>query len=170
MDIVKTATDWVRFEMLSAAAFLAFGLAFMLAGLGFRQLGTTDMARAYPIPMLVAGGLLLILGVGLFFPAQARLTAVPVAFGGDPVGFVAAEIARADKVLNDYRIAVFRVFPLVVALCALAIPFLDTALWRAGLITAIAMFTVLILVDSNAHARLSAYRQQLALAEGSGRP
>ena len=75
--------------------------------------------------MLVAGGLLLILGVGLLFPAQARLADVPAAFGGDPAGFIATEITRADKVLNDYRIAVFRVFPAIIALCALALPFLD---------------------------------------------
>lgn len=31
MDIVKTATDWARFEMLSTVAFMTFGLAFGLA-------------------------------------------------------------------------------------------------------------------------------------------
>lgn len=170
MDIAKTASDWARFELHSAAVFIAFGLAFALAGLGFRQLGTTDMTRAYVVPMLVAGGLLLILGIGLFFPAQARLATVPTALGGDAAGFVAAEIARADKVLNDYRIAVFRVFPAIIALCAMAIPFLDGPLWRASLITAIAMVTALILVDSNANGRLGAYRAQLSLAEGLGRP
>lgn len=80
------------------------------------------MARADPVPMLVAGGLLLILGMGLFSPAQAQLAAVPTALADDPAGVVAAEIARADKVLNDYRIAVSRVFPLIIALCALAKP------------------------------------------------
>jgi len=167
MDIVKAASDWARFEMLSTVAFMTFGLAFGLAGLAFRQLATTDLARAFTVPMLVAGGLLLIFGVGLFFPAQARLAAVPAAFGGDAAGFIASEIIRADKVLNDYRIAVFWVFPALIALCALAVPFLDGPYWRASLITAIALFTVLILIDSNANARLQDYRQQLSMAEGS---
>ncbi|MBA98365.1 MAG: hypothetical protein COB29_15770 [Sulfitobacter sp.] len=167
MDIVKTASDWARFELLSTVAFMTFGLAFGLAGLGFRQLATTDLARAFTVPMLVAAGLLLILGVGLFFPAQARLAAVPAAFGGDAAGFIASEITRADKVLNDYRIAAFKVFPALLALCALAVPFLDGPYWRASLITAIALFTVLILIDSNANARLQDYRQQLSMAEGS---
>lgn len=161
MDIVKTATDWARFEMLSTVAFMTFGLAFGLAGLGFRQLATTDLARAFTVPMLVAGGLLLILGVGLFFPAQARLAGVPAAFGGDAAGFIATEITRADKGLNDYRIAISRAFPVLIALCALAVPFLDGPNWRASLITAIAFFTVLILIDSNVDARLAGYRAGL---------
>ncbi|WP_386684116.1 hypothetical protein [Loktanella sp. R86503] len=167
MDIVKAASEWARFEMLSAVAFISFGLTFGLAGMGFRQLAATDLARAFAVPMLVAAVLLLVLGGGLFFPAQARLAAVPSAFGADPAGFIAAEIIRADKVLNDYRIAVFRVFPALIALCALAVPFLDGPYWRASLMTAIAFFTVLILVDSNANARLQDYRQQLIMAEGA---
>lgn len=161
MDIVKTASDWARFEMRSGAVFAAFGLAFLLAGLGFRQWGGTDLARAFFIPMLVAGVLLLILGVGLFLPAQTRLAAVPSAYASDATAFLTAELARADKVLNDYRIAVFRLFPAIIALCALTILFLACPHWRASLITAIAMFSVLLLVDSNANARLEAYRAQL---------
>lgn len=167
MDIVKAATDSGRAEVLSAAVFAAFGLAFLLAGLGFRQLGTTDMARAFGIPMLVASGLLLILGAGLFFPARDRLAAIPALHAGDSQAFLVAEIARTDKVLKDYRIAVFRVFPAIIALCALLVPFLDTPPWRAGLITAIAMFTVLLLVDANADARLQSYKAQLAAAPPS---
>ena len=70
--------------------------------------------------------------------------------------------------LNDYRIAVFRIFPAIIALCALAIPFLEGAAWRASLTTAIAFLVVLILVDTNANARLDAYRAQLSLSEKSG--
>ena len=69
--------------------------------------------------------------------------------------------------LNDYRILAFRLFPAIIALCALAVPFLDGPYWRASLITAIALFTILILVDSTANARLQDYRQQLSMAEGS---
>ncbi|WP_424934516.1 hypothetical protein [Amaricoccus macauensis] len=162
MDIVKASSDWARAEMLSAAAFIFFGVIFLLAGFGFRQLGTTDMARAFVIPMLVAGGLLLILGAGLFFPSQARLSGIPATFAADPSGFLAAEIARADKIRSDYSIAVFRIFPAIITLCAVAIPFLQGPVWRASLTTAIAMFLVLILVDMNASARLEAYREQLA--------
>ncbi len=168
MDIVKAASDWARFEMLAAAVFAAFGCAFLMAGLGFRQWGMTDLARACVIPMLVAGVLLLILGVGLFLPARARLAAVPAGFASDSAAFLAAELGRADKVLIDYRVAVFRVFPAIIALCALAIPVLEAPYWRTSLITAIAMFAVLLLVDSTANARLQSYVAELVVARGPG--
>lgn len=167
MDIVKTATDWKRAEMLSSAFFILFGLSFLLASLGFWQLGRTDMARAYVVPMLMAGTLILIIGVGLFFPSQARLTSFPAAYAIDSAGFIAEEIARADRVLNEYRIAVFRVIPLIVAACALAILYFETPLWRASLITTIVMMAVILVIDTNANARLASYREQLVLAGSS---
>ncbi|MBB3710749.1 hypothetical protein FHS00_000302 [Limimaricola variabilis] len=167
MDIVKTATDWTRAEMLSSAFFILFRLSFLMASLGFWQMGKTDMARAYVVPMLVVGTLILIIGLGLFFPSQARLTIFPAAYVTDAAGFVADEIARADRVLNEYRIAAFRVIPLIIAACALAIPFFEAPIWQASLITTIAMMAVILVVDTNASARLEAYRGQLALAERS---
>ncbi len=164
MDIVKTATDWARAEMLSAAVFFLFGLAFLLASLGFWQLGKTDLAGRFVIPMGVAGVLLLILGAGLYYSAQAQMAGISTLYAADPAAFLAAEIARADKGTNVYRIAVSMVFPAIIAACALLIPFLEAPVWRAGLMTSIAMFTVLLLIDANANARLTEYRAQLALA------
>lgn len=69
--------------------------------------------------------------------------------------------------LNEYRIAVFRVIPLIIDVCALAIPFFEAPLWRASLITTIAIMAVILVIDTNTSARLEAYRGQLALAEGS---
>ena len=164
MDIVKTATDWTRAEMLSSAFFILYGLSFLLASMGFWQIGKTDMARAYAIPMLVAGALILIIGLGLFFPSQARLTSFPAAYAIDATSFIAHEIARADRVLNEYRIVVFKVIPLIIAACALAIPFFDAPIWRTSLITTLAMMAVIMVIDTNANARLEGYREQLALA------
>ncbi|KKL81819.1 hypothetical protein LCGC14_1990950 [marine sediment metagenome] len=167
MDIVKTATNWTRAEMLSSAFFILFGLSFLVASLGFWQMGKTDMARAYVVPMLVAGALILIIGLGLVFPSQARLTNFPAAYASDVAGFVAEEIARVDRVSNEYRIAVFRVIPLIIAVCALPIPFFEAPIWRASLITTVAMMAVILVVDTNANARMEVYRGQLALAERS---
>jgi hypothetical protein len=150
--------------MLSSAFFILFGLSFLLASLGFWQLGRTDMARAYVVPMAVAGALILIIGVGLFIPSQARLTSFPAAYATDAAGFVADEIARAGRVLNEYRIAVFGVIPLIIAACALAILYFESPLWRASLITTIAMMAVILVIDTNANARLESYREQLAPA------
>ncbi len=115
--------------------------------------------------MLVAGTLILIIGLGLFVPSQARLTSFPAAYAIDAAGIVADEIARADRVLNEYRIAVSRVIPLIIAVCAPAIPFFEAPIWRASLITTIAMTAVIMVIDTNANPRLEGYRIQLALTE-----
>ena len=66
--------------------------------------------------------------------------------------------------LNEYRIAVFKIIPLIIAVCALAIPYLESPLWRASLITTIAMMAVILVIGTNVNARLNAYREQLVLA------
>lgn len=55
IDILKTATDWAKAEMFSSGFFVLFGLAFCLSSYCFWQFGKTDTAKAYVIPLLVAG-------------------------------------------------------------------------------------------------------------------
>lgn len=165
MDILKTATDWTRAEMFSSVFFILFGAVFLFASLGFRQLGRTEVANAYVIPTLVAGTLLMIIGLGIFLQSQGRVTSFPVAYHGDAAEFVVAEIKRADRVLTDYRIAVFRAIPLVIAISAVLILFMQSPIWRASLISTIAMMAVILMIDTNANARLEAYKEQLSLAE-----
>ena len=168
MDILKTAGDWARNETLASALFVLFGAAFLAASLGFWQMGKTDVARGYVMPMLVAGVLLVALGVGLVVSNGGRISAFEAAYAASASDAVAAEIARADQTLAGYRTAVFQAFPTIIAVCAILIPFLAGPLWRASLVTAIAMLTVIMLVDTGAIARLEAYREQLALAARSG--
>ncbi|SNS50559.1 hypothetical protein [Tropicimonas sediminicola] len=165
MDILKTATDWTKAEMVSSAFFVLFGLCFILASLGFWQLGKTDVSKAYVVPTLVAGSLLLIIGLGIFLPGFWRVSSFAEAYNSDAAGFVASEIRRADKVLNDYRIAVFRVIPLIISVCALAILLFEAPIWRASLVTTIAMMAAILMIDTNANARLEAYREHLSAAE-----
>lgn len=167
MDILKTATDWTRAEMFSSAFFILFGIGFLLASLGFWQLAKTDVAKAYVVPTLIAGTLLLIIGLGIFVPSQTRVASFAAAHTQDPGAFVATELARAERVLNEYRIAVFRVIPVIIAVCALLFMVLDGHLWRASFVTTIAMMAAILLVDTNANQRLQDYR--LALVEAAGR-
>ncbi|MEL6752250.1 MAG: hypothetical protein AAFO70_09230 [Pseudomonadota bacterium] len=164
MDIVKTASEWARTEMFASAFFVLFGMTFLAASYGVSQFGRTDATRGYVWPMLVAGALLLVLGVGLVISNQGRLTTFPTDFATNANDAIAAEIARAEQTLAGYRTAVFRVMPALIALCAILIPFLTGPIWRAGLVVAIAMLTVIIVVDSGAIARLEAYRDQLVVA------
>ncbi len=165
MDIVKTAVDWTKAEMLSSSFFVLFGAIFLTTSLGFWHLGKTEIAKAYIIPTLIAGTLLLIIGLGIFFQSQSRVTSFPAAHKADAVQFLTSEIKRADKVLNEYRIAVFRLIPLIVALCALLILVVEAPIWRAALITTIAMMAVILLIDTNANARLETYKAALQKAQ-----
>ncbi len=163
MDILKPATDWAKAEMLSNSVFILFGVLFLAAAFAFWQGGRSDMARAYVMPMLVAGVLLTILGAGLLFGTWRTLSGFAPAIAQDPAGFVGLEVARIDKTIAQYGTAVFTVIPLLIAAAALIIV-LGSSAWRPSLITGIAFLSILMLVDSNASGRLEVYRQQLLAA------
>ena len=165
MEILKIATDWAKAEVFSTSFFILFGLMFVAASIGFWQLGKTDLAKAYIIPTLVAGVLLLIIGVGLFFTNISRISSFEADYNQDTSAFVQSEIDRVDRTLNEYKTVVFKAIPLIIAACALLIIFLNSPNWRASMITTIAMLIILLLVDGIAHARIEAYKEQLILVE-----
>jgi len=165
MDILKTAIDWARSEVFSTQFFILFGVLFILASVGFWQLGKTEMARAYIVPILVAGCLLLIIGLGLFFTNKSRIVQFEKAYQSDPTAFVESELARADATLKEYKNIVFRAIPLIIIACALVIVFIDKPIWRASMISTIAMLIVILFIDGTAHARIDNYNKQLEFAQ-----
>lgn len=165
MEILKIATEWAKDEVFSARFFILFAFLFLAASLGFWQLGKSDMAKAYIVPMLIAGTLLLAVGVGIFFTNKSRVTSFSEAYHANPSAFVSSEIIRTEKSMNEYKNIVFKVIPAIIMVAALLIVFIDKPTWRAACITIIAMMVVIMLVDSNANARLVSYHQQLELVE-----
>ena len=55
--------------------------------------------------------------------------------------------------------------PLIIVACALAMLFVSTPIWRASMITTIAMMAVIMLVDGTAYARIDNYNKQLIAVE-----
>ncbi|OJJ14240.1 hypothetical protein BKI52_44030 [marine bacterium AO1-C] len=165
MDILKTSTEWAKDEVFSSTFFIFFGIMFVSATIGFWQLGKTDLAKAFVFPTLVAGVLLLVLGVGLFFLNKPRITNFATTYKRDAPAFVKSEIVRTKKSMAEYQTAVFKVIPLIIIIAALLIVFIDKPIWRAISITTIALMAVVLLVDTQAHARLEAYHKQLVVAE-----
>lgn len=165
MDILKAATDWAKAELFSTPFFILFGAVFMVASLGFWQLGKTEMARAYIIPTLVAGALLTIIGLGLFFTNKSRIAQFETAYNRNASAFVASEIDRAEGTLKEYKNVVFTAVPIIIAVCALVLLFVNSPIWRASMITTIAMLVVILLIDGTAHARIDAYHKQLLSVE-----
>lgn len=161
VDILKTATDWAKAEIFSSTFFVLFGIMFIVASIGFWQLGKTDIAKAYIIPTAVAGALLLIIGAGLIYANKTRITEFKTAYNSDAQAFVESEIARAKRTLDEYKHVVFTAIPIIIAACALVIIFVNTPIWRASMITTIAMMAVILLVDGTAHARIGIYNEKL---------
>lgn len=165
MDVLKLATEWAKEEASASKFFILFGILFLVATFLFKQYGKTEMAKAFVIPTLVASILLLILGFGLVYSNSTKAKNFPTEYQKDANAFVTSEIATAQKTLDGYNRAVFKVMPAIIVVCALLIMFIDKPLWRAIGVTTIAMLIVIILIDSNAIARLDAYKKQLELVE-----
>ena len=165
MDILKVATDWARAEVFSTSFFIIFAIVFLVASLGFWQLGKTDLARAYIIPTLIAGMLLMIIGLGLFFTNKSRITQFKTAYHSNASVFVDSEIERAEKTIQGYKTVVFKAIPMIIIVAALLIIFINTPTWRAISITTIAMLIVILLIDTTAHSRMQTYHEQLILVK-----
>lgn len=165
MDILKISTDWVRSELFSTPFFILSGVLFIAASIGFLTLGKTNMAKAYIVPTLVAGALLLIIGIGLFFTNKSRVIHFEGNYNTNASAFIASELERTDNTLKEYNNVVFKAIPLIIAACALVIFFVSTPTWRASMITTIAMLVVILLIDGTAHARIHAYHEQLLSVE-----
>lgn len=161
MDILKTAIDWAKAEVFSTSFFIVFGTVFIIASVGFWQLGKTDLAKAYVIPTLIAGALLLIIGVGLVYTNNTRITEFETAYNSDSSAFVESEFTRIENTLKEYKTVVFTAIPLIIAACALVLVFVNTPAWRARMITSIAMLVIILLIDGTAHARIVEYKEQL---------
>lgn len=164
MELLKLATEWARAEVFSTRFFIFFALLFLIASVGFWQMGKTDLAKAYIIPTLVAGILLMTIGLGLFYTNKTRIIQFEKAFNSDATAFYQSEIERSESTLKEYTV-VFKVIPILIIMAALLILFIHTPTWRAIGITIIAMLIIILLVDGTAHARIEAYHKELKLVD-----
>ena len=107
IHILKTAMDWAKSEMFSSMFFALFGVAFLFASASFWYLGKTETAKAFVIPLLVTGILLVILRVGLVIANQWRLSTFPTAFAADAKAFLLqkspAQIRQSAAIKKRYR-------------------------------------------------------------------
>ena len=161
MELVKLATEWAKAEVFSTRFFIVFALLFLIASIGFWQLGKTDLAKAYIIPTLVAGLLLMIIGVGLVYTNTNRVTEFETAYHQDGTAFIASEFDRIEATLKEYNTVVFKAIPILMILASFLLVFVDKPLWRTISTTTIAMLIVILLIDGTAHARIQVYKTQL---------
>lgn len=107
----------------------------------------------------------MIIGFGLFFTNKSRITQFETAYNNNKIAFVESELERAEATLKEYQTIVFKAIPFIIAICSLLIVFVDKPIWRASMITTIAMLVVILLIDGTAHGRIDAYNQELLLVE-----
>ena len=164
MELLKLATEWARAEVFSTRFFIFFAILFLIASIGFWKLGITDLAKAYIIPTLVAGLLLMTIGLGLFYTNKSRITQFEKAFNTDAPSFYQSEIERSESTLKEYTV-VFKIIPILIIAAAFLILFVNTPTWRAIGITTIAMLIVILLVDGTAYSRIEAYHKELKMVD-----
>ena len=164
IDILKTATDWAKAEMMSSGFFVICGILFILISLGFWQMGKTDTAKAYIIPLMVAGGVLIIIGAGLVISNMLRLSDFPGAYSADSAAFLQMELARADKTISGYHKAIYIALPAITFISAGLLFVVRAPVWQASMVAIIAMMAVILMIDTNATARMQAYKATLAEA------
>lgn len=164
MELLKLATEWAKAEVFSTRFFIFFAILFLVSSIGFWQLGKTDLAKAYIIPTMVAGLLLMTIGLGLFYTNKSRIHQFEKDFKSDASAFFQSEIERSESTLKEYTV-VFKVIPILIIVAACLILFVNTPTWRAIGITTIAMLIVILLVDGTAHGRMDAYYKQLKLVD-----
>ena len=161
MELLKLSVEWAKAEVYSTCFFILFALFFVIVSIGFWQLGKTDLAKAYIIPTLIAGILLMIIGVGLVYTNTKRISEFETAYKEDASAFSVSEFDRIEATLKEYNTVVFKAIPILMILASLVLVFVDKPLWRAISITTIAMLIVILLIDGTAHARIQVYKAQL---------
>ncbi len=164
MKLLKLATEWAKAEVFSTRFFIVIGIVFLIASIGFWQLGKTDLAKAYIIPTLVAGLLLMTIGLGLFYTNKSRVKQFEKEYNNDVPAFYQSEIDRSESTLKEYKV-VFKVIPILIILAALLLIFTNSPTWRAISITTIAMLIIILIVDGTAHARIEDYHKELKMMD-----
>ena len=164
MDVLKLAIEWAKAEVFSARFIIFFAIGFLIASAGFWQLGKTELAKAYIIPTLVVGILLLIIGSGTNYTNIQRVKQFEKDFNTDETAFYQSEIERSESTIKQFTF-VFKLVPILIIVAALLILFINTPTWRAISVTTISMLIVILLIDGTAHARIDAYHKELVSVE-----
>ncbi|WP_289062621.1 hypothetical protein [uncultured Zobellia sp.] len=164
MDLLKLAIEWAKAEVFSTRFFIFFAIGFLIASAGFWQLGKTDLAKAYIIPTLVAGILLLIIGSGTNYANTQRVKQFEKDFNTDKTAFYKSEIERSESTVKQF-VVVFKVVPILIIIAALLILCNNTPTWRAISITTLSMLMVILLIDGNAQSRIENYHKALKLLD-----
>jgi hypothetical protein len=160
MDLLKLGIEWAKAEVFSAKIVWLFSIIILLSAVGFSFWGKTPMARAFFIPMLVAGIFLVSVGIGLYAANHPRIAQFEKDYKLDAKAFITKEIARTADSQVQLKL-VFRILPAITIAAAILLMIFPSPHWRAITVTMILLTAFLMTVDSNTEARNDAYHEQL---------
>ena len=104
MDILKLSTEWAKAELVSAKIVWLFSLVILLSAGGFFLMGKTIMAKAFIIPLIVSGVLLIAaVGTGLYAANKPRLAQFEKDYKSNTANFLEKEINRTMKSDHDFK-------------------------------------------------------------------
>ncbi|WP_079240871.1 hypothetical protein [Chryseobacterium indologenes] len=160
MDILKISTEWALAELFSAKIVGLFSIIGLCSAAGFAIWGTSVTAKAFVIPMIIAGSFLATVGIGLYVANKPRLEQFKNDYNTDSKNFVKKEIARTSKSQADFK-TVFKILPLIIIAATILFLFSTSANWKAITITVMITSCFLMIVDINTEARNKAYHEKL---------
>ena len=164
MDLINLSTEWAKAEVFSTRFFMLFAILFFTASIGFWLFGKTDLAKAYVIPNLTAGLLIMTIGIGLFYTNKNRIKSFEIDFNNNPAVFIINETNRIEHTLKEYK-NVFIIIPIIIMIAALLIILIDKPLRQASYTTLIAVMIVILIIDGNAYERIKVYNKKINLIE-----
>ncbi|MDH7460517.1 hypothetical protein QEG73_04485 [Chitinophagaceae bacterium 26-R-25] len=160
MDILKLSTEWAKAELFSSKIVLLFSVIVLLSAAGFAVWGKTVMAKAFVVPMIVAGLFMVAVSIGLYAANKPRVEQFEKEYSANADSFIKKEIARTTKSQGELKM-VFKILPAIIIVAAILLMLFPSANWRAITVTLITTAAFLMIVDSHTDARNNAYREQL---------
>ena len=160
MDLLKLSIEWAKAEIFSAKIVWIFSIITLLSATGFGFWGKTPMAKAFVIPLIVAGIFLVSIGIGLYAANHPRIAQFEKDYKLDAKAFITKEIARTTDSKGQLKL-VFRILPAIAILASVLLMIFPSPHWRAITVTMILLTAFLMAVDSNTEARNDAYHEQL---------
>ena len=160
MELLKLSMEWAKAEVFSAKIVWLFSIITLLSAAGFAFWGKTPTAKAFVIPLIVAGIFLVSIGIGLYAANHPRIAQFEKDYKLDVKAFITKEIARTADSQDQLKL-VFKILPAIAIGAAILLIIFPTPLWRAITVTIILLAAFLMAVDSNTEARNDAYHEQL---------
>ena len=160
MEFIDHTLAWCRGEIFEGRVLALWGFVILVVAIIYWQLGTTPAARAMLLPLLLVGGLSMVVGVSMNFTNQNRITAYQAAHEENPTAFVKSEKERTEAFIQWYPYTMFSFAAVIIAGLGLFL-FLPTPVGRAWGLGLILLGMSVLFLDHFSEERAGRYHAQI---------